>query len=318
MKLWSKKTVIQGIMLIIMLFTLSACSSNRTVTVSYDVSSKSYRCDSAVMGDASTPVHFILPNNHEDMVITFITSEVFGFTQSYSDAIATNQFLQPFGELYTASSIPDSLDLATELLSTGIKAAVMYYTDENGIGMTLAQNITGYQAGIYYITVLDNDNNELLSGQIPVGKTEMFLSKSAKLVDIYSYVEPGLNSFFKAKPVPGSVAYENAHVINESYIKSLDEDTEDFSITGTWKSVGSYGFGQAQPGALVTFGDNHCNFYSPNDTYTFSYENDIGTLECTNWLYKDDVLTFTVKILDNDNITITHGKAYTTILKRVK
>ena len=312
----------KGVALLFLMFTLTACSSNRTVDVSYNMCSKYYRCDSASIGAAATPVHFVLPENHGDMVITFITSPVFGFTESYSAAIATNQFLQPYGEMYADTSIPDALDLAVGLASTDIKATAMYYTDENDVFMSLAQSISGYQAGVYFISVLDDNNDRILTGQLPAGKTVMFLSESVKSIDIYSHIDSGLNNFFKADPVPGTVAYENAYEINESSYQSnsgkvVDKD-DDFSIIGTWKSVGSYGFGQAQPGATVTFGENHCNFYSPNDTYTFTYEGSIGTLECENWLFKDDVLTFAVNIIDNDKISIVHGKEYTTTLERVR
>lgn len=76
-----------------------------------------------------------------------------------------------------------------------------------------------------------------------------------------------------------------------------------FSIEGTWESTGSYGFGQAQPGALVTFDGENCNFFSPMDTYTFTSDGSSGVLECTSFLFSD-TLQFDVEIVDNDLIYV--------------
>ena len=89
----------------------------------------------------------------------------------------------------------------------------------------------------------------------------------------------------------------------------------DFSIEGKWKSVGEYGFGQAQPGAIVAFDGVNCNFYSPSDTYAFYQENGIWRLDCTDFLFAETVC-FTVEIIDNDNIHIYYGSSVTE-LKRV-
>ena len=80
-------------------------------------------------------------------------------------------------------------------------------------------------------------------------------------------------------------------------------DNSDFLIVGSWKSVGDSGFGQAQPGATVTFDGEHCNFYSPYDTYHFYQEDGQWNLSCKNVLWQD-VVDFTVEIIDNDNINI--------------
>ena len=52
-----------------------------------------------------------------------------------------------------------------------------------------------------------------------------------------------------------------------SYVSGL-------TIEGKWKSTGSYGFGQAQPGAIVAFDGINCNFFSPQDTYAFYPDGD--------------------------------------------
>lgn len=92
---------------------------------------------------------------------------------------------------------------------------------------------------------------------------------------------------------------------NVSYIVPSSYD-----ITGKWKSVGDSGFGQAQPGAIVVFNGSHCNFYSPNDTYAFYKDGDKYVLDVTSVL--GESLSFTVKIIDDDNIEVVGAK-----LKRV-
>ena len=89
-----------------------------------------------------------------------------------------------------------------------------------------------------------------------------------------------------------------------------------FSIEGKWKSVGSYGFGQAQPGATVIFDSNHCNFYSPRDTYSFFKDGDTYRLETTSSL-TTDTLTFTVQVIDNDHINVIYNDKITE-LERVQ
>lgn len=77
---------------------------------------------------------------------------------------------------------------------------------------------------------------------------------------------------------------------------------DSYDITGKWKSVGESGFGQAQPGAIVVFDGNNCNFYSPNDTYAFYKEDDRYVLDITSVL--GESLSQTVNIIDDDNIEV--------------
>lgn len=79
-----------------------------------------------------------------------------------------------------------------------------------------------------------------------------------------------------------------------------------FSIEGKWKSVGSYGFGQAQPGAIVAFDGTNCNFFSPSDTYAFYADGDDYRLECTSFM-STSTAAFTVKIIDADHIDVYYG-----------
>ena len=77
---------------------------------------------------------------------------------------------------------------------------------------------------------------------------------------------------------------------------------DSYDITGKWKSVGESGFGQAQPGSIVVFDGNRCNFYSPNDTYAFYKEDDRYVLDITSVL--GESLSQTVNIIDDDNIEV--------------
>ena len=94
-----------------------------------------------------------------------------------------------------------------------------------------------------------------------------------------------------------------------------DAENSEFSIVGSWKSVGDWGFGQAQPGATVTFDGEHCNFYSPYDTYHFYREDGKWILSCKNVLWQD-VVNFTVEIIENNNINIYYDSSSVTRLKR--
>ena len=83
-----------------------------------------------------------------------------------------------------------------------------------------------------------------------------------------------------------------------------------FFIEGKWKSVGSYGFGQAQPGAIVVFNGSHCNFFSPNDTYAFYQDGDDYKLTTTGYM-SSGTKTFTVKIIDVNHIDVFYGNNIT-------
>ena len=89
-----------------------------------------------------------------------------------------------------------------------------------------------------------------------------------------------------------------------------------FSIEGKWKSVGNYGFGQAQPGAIVAFDGTNCNFFSPSDTYAFYADGGDYRLECTSFM-STSTAAFTVKIIDADHIDVYYGNNITE-LQRTK
>ena len=80
----------------------------------------------------------------------------------------------------------------------------------------------------------------------------------------------------------------------------------DFTIEGKWKSVGDYGFGQAQSGAIVVFDGSNCNFFSPQDTYALYQDGDTYKLDVTSFM-STDTLTFTIKTVDNNHIDVFYG-----------
>ena len=87
-----------------------------------------------------------------------------------------------------------------------------------------------------------------------------------------------------------------------------------FSIEGKWKNVGTYTFGQVQSNAIVVFDGTYCNVFSPQDTYAFYKDGDDFRLDCTSFLFSD-TLSFTVKIVDKNNIDIYNGTNYLELTK---
>ena len=84
------------------------------------------------------------------------------------------------------------------------------------------------------------------------------------------------------------------------------QQADDFVIEGSWLSVGSGGFGQAQPGMTVTFDGTHCNYYSPKDTYAFYQDYGQWKLDCTSFLFSE-TLTFKVEVIDANSINVYYG-----------
>ena len=95
------------------------------------------------------------------------------------------------------------------------------------------------------------------------------------------------------------------NIIDATTAKKEYINIDNFSIIGKWKNVGDYTYGQAQKGAIITFNGTNCNFFSPKDTYAFYKDGDDYTLDCTSPLA--DTVSFTVKIVDEDNIDVVNG-----------
>lgn len=89
-----------------------------------------------------------------------------------------------------------------------------------------------------------------------------------------------------------------------------------FNIQGTWRSVGTTGWGQAQPGAVVVFnGQGQANLYSPVDTYAFSKNGNSYSLSVTGML--GGTTTFRVEVIDNNHIDLYSGSTLRVKLERV-
>lgn len=102
----------------------------------------------------------------------------------------------------------------------------------------------------------------------------------------------------------------NSSENDDSEQNSSEEDStassyimpDSYDIIGKWKNIGDKGFGQAQPGAIIIFDGERCNFYSPNDTYAFYNDGNKYVLDVTSPLAES--LSFTVNIIDDNNISI--------------
>lgn len=122
----------------------------------------------------------------------------------------------------------------------------------------------------------------------------------------YSYARADGSGIIDCVKLMSGSTGSDAEFQTDSYIIP-----DSYDITGKWKSVGESGFGQAQPGAVIVFDENRCNFYSPNDTYAFSFDGEKYVLALTTPL--GESLEKTVDIIDDDNIEIAG-----TSLKRIE
>ncbi len=89
-----------------------------------------------------------------------------------------------------------------------------------------------------------------------------------------------------------------------------------FSIKGKWKNTGSQSYGQAVLGGIVVFDGENCNFLSPNDTYALEKSGNGYQLTVTTLLF-NQVMTFPVKVINNDKIEVNSGNI-TVTLEQVK
>lgn len=177
----------------------------------------------------------------------------------------------------------------------------------------------------------------LLVSSSSVGRETLFSGQDSKLAPYFELLAgigatlPTANA--DSTPVPDANHDVNVYMAylmsKDSYgdwpsrIRQLWEKPDGFSIEGKWKSTGSVGFGQAQPGSIVVFdgddeGKGNCNFYSPKDTYRFYRSGIDGRiwLETTNVLW-GDTLSFEVSILSNNEIRLSFG-GQTTTLERMQ
>ena len=104
--------------------------------------------------------------------------------------------------------------------------------------------------------------------------------------------------------------YSSSSSSSSSY-SSGKSSKSSFSIEGKWKNVGSTGFGQAQPGAIVKFDGTNCNLYSPADTYAFYKSGDSYVLDITS-VMGGDSMSSKVNVIDSNNIEIKRGSTLLT------
>lgn len=130
-----------------------------------------------------------------------------------------------------------------------------------------------------------------------VAFTDLDGNKFTVVYDVSNYDEIADQDYSQ---VPGGAPEGSMPAVSKDYIS-----VSNFSIDGKWKNIGTYTFGQVQSGAIVAFDGVNCNFYSPKDTYAFYQDGDNYKLECTSLLA--ETLSFTVKIVDENNIDIFNG-----------
>ena len=127
-----------------------------------------------------------------------------------------------------------------------------------------------------------------------------------KVFPVTDWIEAGSN-VYELEFINPFETTSNGSAEAETETSSKDYVTlSDFTIEGKWKSVGDYGFGQAQPGAIVVFDGSNCNFFSPQDTYALYQDGDTYKLDVTSFM-STDTLTFTIKTVDNNHIDVFYG-----------
>ena len=99
--------------------------------------------------------------------------------------------------------------------------------------------------------------------------------------------------------------------------------TGSFAIEGKWKNVGGDTHGQMQENSIIIFNGSNCNVWSPQDTYAFYKDGSNYRLDISGLLFATS-MSYTVKVIDNDNIEISPGSGseystgnFTVKLKRV-
>lgn len=163
----------------------------------------------------------------------------------------------------------------------------------------IAPNGTIYTLGVDDLSILEG----LTFGDISNGFIIVSLKESYADTTLY-YVSLDATTVIDSVKV---ISTDIDTIENESWDDGTSDDIsyivpDSYDITGKWKSVGDSGFGQAQPGAIIVFDGNNCNFYSPKDTYAFYKEGDRYILDITSVLGEN--LSQTVNIIDDDNIKI--------------
>lgn len=173
---------------------------------------------------------------------------------------------------------------------------------------------TVYTPGVDDLSVLAG----LTFGDVSNGFLLMGTDESDSSDEAPYYVNLDGNTVIDSvKVTSSSMAADGEEAWEDGSKEDLEEDVtsyivpDSYDIMGKWKNIGESGFGQAQPGAVIVFDENRCNFYSPNDTYAFSFDGEKYVLALTTPL--GESLEKTVDIIDDDNIEIAG-----TSLKRIE
>ncbi|WP_043563735.1 hypothetical protein [Actinomyces israelii] len=88
---------------------------------------------------------------------------------------------------------------------------------------------------------------------------------------------------------------------------------KEFSIESTWRSTGTESWGLVKKGSVVSFDGSHCALFSPNDTYAFYKDGGSYRLDVTGALGSGG--SFTVKVVDDDNIELAQGSTALTLTR---
>ena len=89
---------------------------------------------------------------------------------------------------------------------------------------------------------------------------------------------------------------------------------KNFAIEGQWKNVGTESCAQMQVGSITSFDGEHCNVYSPYDTYAFYESDGVYHLDCTSF-FAGDSMNFIVDIIDDDNIILNNTGTRVTLTR---
>lgn len=323
------------LIIIVVLFT-SGCTEKKVIDVQYGVCPiEQYPC-------TSQSVTFRLPEGHDAVQITLVTSKAGAFVKNMGDAMIGMP--KSFG-LYTNNSFTAN---ALEILSSGIDViATVVQKDEQvyiDYSTIIAQAVSGFRPAIYHCRFLEKDGSLVYEDTMPIGSTTFVVSSKVQFLEITARVEINGIEYTDGK-TEGFVRYDNAYEIRESDTPlvpnsgvrpslevqdqlvqnansdiqplntnddtSIDNQIQDkasssaneFDIKGVWLCIGDQGFGQAQPGYTVTFDETTCNFYSPQDTYTLYIMNSGYYLELTSLLFKEK-LGFHINADDPNNIEV--------------
>lgn len=183
-----------------------------------------------------------------------------------------------------------------------------------GTMMSVGDSITGLgDEAVFIITSGNCCQNTLLSGGFFNGcMMTLYDSDGSAFGNVYVSVSGDRtirNVFFTDQTKTTNDAMlenlDQAELVNTDNNKTYIHPSS-FNIEGKWKNNGEYTFGQVQAESIISFDGEHCNVYSPQDTYAFYKDGDDFRLSCTSFLFSDTV-SFTVKIVDENNIDLVDG-----------